>query len=138
MREVKFRAWDTTRKEYLSGGEFLIAIQKGNRPKVSITYLDVLTHPDMYRNRFIVEQFIGRSDKNGLEIYEGDIVEATWYTYEEPIDEAFGEVVYNQGWCAWCIWDEENKTMSELNAQGAYVFQIEILGNVHENPELLN
>lgn len=88
-------------------------------------------------NPATIGQFTGLCDKNGKEVYEGDIVSASWYDYDSPSGDAYGEVIYNRGWCAFCIWDEEHQTMSELNSQGAYRFIVEINGSAYDNPELL-
>lgn len=84
-----------------------------------------------------MERFTGLHDKNGVEAYEGDIVNASWYSYEEPISDTCGEVIYNQNWCSFCVLDEENKIMSELNDQGAYTWEIEVIGNIHKRSEQL-
>ena len=67
MREILFRAWDKVRREYLSGGEVFIAIQRGKNPKNTF-YLDILKDPDLYKDRFELEQFTGLTDKNGKKI----------------------------------------------------------------------
>ena len=65
MREIKFRAWCLNLNEWLKDG-FSIS-QDG-----LFLYTDDLTEWEIAEN-FIIEQFTGLYDKNGKEIYEGDI-----------------------------------------------------------------
>ena len=84
-----------------------------------------------------VGQYTGLKDKNGKEIYEGDVVTACWYDYEEPNHDMTGVVEFTQGWMAYWIADYENKEFSEINGCGYYSWTIEVIGNIYENPELL-
>ena len=77
MREIKFRAWDKDRKEYLSGGQIFIAINPGQNPTNDI-YLDIIKNPNDYKDRFILEQFTGLHDSKGVEIFEGDILDCIY------------------------------------------------------------
>lgn len=72
-----------------------------------------------------VGQYTGLKDKNGKEIYEGDIV-------QESIDYEIGQVVFRQGHYT-VDWHDEDMWHDLL-----YNYTLEIIGNIYENPELLS
>lgn len=84
-----------------------------------------------------VGQFTGLKDKNGVEIYEGDIVTACWYDYEEPNNDMTGIVEFTEGWMSYWIADYDKKEFSELNGQGYSHWTIEVIDNIYDNPELM-
>lgn len=84
-------------------------------------------------------QYTGLKDKNEKEIYEGDIVLLDAYTYEEPEFDGEYLVEYNELLGMWQLRNlednEDIKTFEDLN--GWYKLNIKLLGNIYDNPELL-
>lgn len=117
MREIKFRAWDNVDKKmvvvnclnwrYPSGLEV-------NNTNVSLpNYL---------------MQYIGLKDKNGKEIYEGDIIKCKDRCGEYS-GELYNEVVDDM--CDWlCNYGYASQELLSYD-------EIEVIGNIYENPELL-
>ena len=137
MREIKFRAWDDGRMVRQTGA--LVILKRFFR---------------VIREDSILMQFTGLHDKNGKEIYEGDIVNAVGsYSvlvndfsqarkYVSPsisdnyktVHGVFPFVVeWNNTMLCYDFKNEKAIINSFINGR-----QHEVIGNIHENPELLN
>ena len=121
MREYKFRAYDLQRRRMrydITGFEFF------NNGEMSGIFID----GDFYDKKEItLMQYTGLHDKNGKEIYEGDIVKSFFVDTDEAGNEIYKyyimEVKYDEILCSYKI----DKFMN-----------LEVIGNVYENKELLN
>ena len=84
-----------------------------------------------------VGQFTGLTDKNGKKIFEGDIVTQNWYDHDEPSDDSFGEVVFCEYDCSFSVMDIQKDGIVPLGRCHACHWEAEVIGNIHDNPELL-
>lgn len=113
----KFRAWDMNLKKF--------------------HYPDLWdsSMPSNWRDWYVLQQFIGLLDKNGNEIYEGDILAQTKYK-DEPKE--YCQVVFENGSYR-KKYKEWDKTLpySIIDKSGLELLDYIVFGNICENPELL-
>ena len=119
---IKFRAW------YMPFGKYG-AMQEMVYSRAS----HILALAEMEPEKYIPEQFTGLKDVNGKDIYVGDIIvsKPNGTTYESPKIGVVTRSKISPGWCYETVTDEYN-----IWTSGKYR-TYEIIGNVHENPELL-
>ena len=82
-------------------------------------------------NGVILMQSTGLKDKNGKEIFEGDIVKFTITNGFDYVVDEYGAVTYKQG--AFFI----VKDFAEYLISYVYTKEVEVIGNIYENQELL-
>lgn len=123
-REIKFRIWDKANKEYKILGATGLDARNGD----VIDYYnegDRLGGPEEYD----VEQYTGLADKNGKEIYEGDIVEIDKY--------GKFQIIWNEWACKFDFDKIGKREREEPLLSQDWEEKSEVIGNVHENPELI-
>ena len=130
MRELKFRVWDKDLAKYLEGCEIdsLMAEFSSEGDGRGIVIKQIC--PARYK----FEQYTGLKDKNDKEICEGDIVMARWYRAKNARLDTKGEIKFDDGW--FYIYDDPDG-QDRLGVPIHNCYNIEVIGNVHENPELL-
>lgn len=135
MREIKFRAWDTLKKRWCDrdGKDWFILTPDGeiNFPEGGWDINGSITSPE--EQYIILEQYTGLKDKNGKEIWEGDIVKGHTNWADDN-----GNVEVDDEWQTSevkCVLDEFEGY--KFSAAFLNLDAVEVIGNIHENPELL-
>lgn len=113
MREINFRAWEKTLKEIIPVNNIDFQARQINVNSAWRTFDEV-----------VIMQFTGLKDKNGNEIYEGDIAKTS-----------LGTIFVVE-------WDEDNCRFLGFTREELIVYVdrrplVEVIGNIHQNPELL-
>jgi uncharacterized phage protein (TIGR01671 family) len=138
QRVIKFRVWDKLDNKYLNRGDDESVNEYAIRTDGTIVMIEHESGScDVIRDRrqeyYFVEQFTGLTDKNGKEIYEGDIVRRDKHELT-PGNILDYEVVFLRGsFLVFRPYGEHHTT--DL---GSMTGILSVIGNIHENPELLN
>ncbi len=128
MREIKFRVWSTKNNKAIM---------------IPLTFFnagDLIQEKD-----WIVMQYTGLKDNDDVEIYEGDIVRGRYENEVEII--VFGNIGYDGKWnglTGFTLKSWESKHWETHESDGFYELEyhfepeeLEVVGNIYENPELL-
>ena len=159
-REIKFRAWDEKLKMMTTPFiDFLIFEESENFKKGQV--LRQHFEDDDFVPTEIM-QYTGLKDKNGQEVYEGDIVRIEYFkttvSANMGVSEAEAELIgvieidvlalvlkniIGEKWCEYTGYEQGEGECKAFHLHDVYEgssdaeWRIEVIGNVHENPELI-
>ena len=122
MRTIKFRAWDESQK-YMA--------------KQGTPDLETIQSFFFHFGGCQLMQFTGLTDKNGVEIYEGDIL-SDWNEVDGKEVQSYLQVFWCSDTGAWRLDNSFNqdKSSGDLLSEELIGFAYEITGNIYKNPEL--
>ena len=137
MREIKFRAWDKENKEWLRYVKKQLG-WRGSQGVVEVkplmTWVYESSDGEAYNDlQFLIDsehfevcQYTGLKDKNGKEIWEGDVVSGKACN-DEPLEICFIDACFE-------LYDRGGNYYGDLKQ---IYSMLEVIGNIYENPELL-
>lgn len=115
-REIKFRAWDVNREE-------MVAVDHLTWGYGFVDSGDLSEVNNEIPEWFQLMQYTGLKDKNGVEIYEGDLIKMSFYFGEPITGEVYQPANGQYAVAGMCLFDR--------------LAISEVIGNIYENQELL-
>ena len=153
MREILFRGKSVNDGEWAHGSLVITTIEPADDAPIKHYHIEDMTigvFPNEHQSGITetvapstIGQFTGLTDKNGKKIFEGDIVKVT----DSPFGYSYiGVTCFHEG--SFCIqytyWNKkrfhrigQTDKWQDMGARGTVTYKYEVVGNIHDNPELM-
>ena len=131
MREIKYRMWNKKEKKMYDVG----VLDFDDKKAYMKGYLNYTKSSYLYEDIELM-QFTGLYDKNGKEIYEGDIVSKETFDDTKPNyrDISYAKVVWIEELASYHLVNKDDKILWDLASDK---YNIEVASNIYENSDLL-
>jgi uncharacterized phage protein (TIGR01671 family) len=129
MRDIKFRAWDKKTKQMVRSEDLYRLSQREDGIFAIVGCIDK-QEITTFHDDLVLMEFTGLLDKNGKEIYEGDIIAQKECGYKNKFHRE-GIIEYKD---SGFIVKGDDESYDYLKTQHRF---LEAIGNIYENPELL-
>lgn len=142
MREIKFRAWNKEKNIMCYEDEDESASNVGDWYVSEIEIINLTFASEANKKKYDFMQYTGVKDKNGVDIFEGDILRIDNDVIRSFDLTFYGIVTFEDG--AFCVEEKltierDSNLLKNFQAIVDYkgIMRAEVIGNIYENPELL-
>lgn len=144
-REIKFRAWDNENKYMITSKQGIFTALR-NSMNITVQDNGYYNNGDLLKpnkEKYTLMQYTGLKDKNGVEIYEGDIVRYHHKTFFKKKGEKIYDFKNEKCYVVWdiedagfCLSKSKDKITNKTFVDLLYMMEddcMEIIGNIYEN-----
>ena len=132
---IKFRVWNKKTKSFIDDCDIVLDLISSKIYAGDIGLMDSVID---VTEQIILMQSTGLKDKNGVEIYVGDIVKGEqWLTTTMPA-QIVDQVSYSERNTMFYLGGANESHDRFMHSLGNTIYQYEVVGNIYANPELLS